>query len=325
MMINVRLSLLFVLCAACTVGEDPGEDSVAGDGVVSEPAPSSDPASIEARVCATGTTTMGVDVSYYEGTVDWAKAYTAGVRFAFIRLSDGTVFRDPKFVQNWANAKTAGVIRGAYQFFRPNQSATAQADMMIAAIGTYQPGDLPPVIDVETTDGLGPATVAARVKTWMERVKAGLGVDPIVYTGMYFWRDQVGNLATYAANPLWIAQYTSAACPNLPSVWSSWAFWQHSDTAHISGISGGVDQSWFNGSADALLAFASAAAAPAPTPDPPPPTPPTGTCHSDTLGTDVPAGACVQRASDGSWWQCSAGGWDPKTAPDASCSPSYPL
>jgi lysozyme len=317
MMIKVRLSLLFVLCAACTVGEDPGEDSVAGDGVVSEPAPSSDPASIEARVCATGTTTMGVDVSYYQGTVDWGKAYTAGVRFAFIRLSDGTVFRDPKFVQNWANAKTAGVIRGAYQFFRPNQSATAQADMMIAAIGTYQTGDLPPVIDVEATGSLSPSSVAARVRTWVDRVQAALGVTPIVYTGKYFWRDQVGGPTSFAPNALWIAQYTSQ-CPDLPAPWLRWTFWQHTDSGHVNGISGNVDMNKFNGDLTALLAFAGGMASTTP----PPPPPPVNGCVSQTLNHEVTEGTCVQSASDQQWYTCTAGAWVSRSS-SSGCAAAY--
>ena len=316
-MLHARLLLPLLVLPACMVGDPNG--SAAGENVGLD-------FDAHAKVCAAGAKTMGIDVSYYQGTIDWTKVAAAGVKFAFIRLSDGTAAKDSKFATNWPKAKAAGITRGAYQFFRPGQSATAQADMMIAAIGTYQPGDLPPVIDVEATDGLGPSAVAARVKTWMDRVKAGLGVDPVVYSGMYFWRDQVGNPATYATNPLWIAQYTTAACPNIPSVWTTWTFWQHTASAHVNGIAGNVDQSWFNGSADDLLALANGGAAP--TPDPPPtPTPtPTPSCHSATLGTDVPAGACVQRSSDSTWWQCDAsGGWTAKAAPDASCSPTYPL
>ena len=145
-----RALIVLSLFTGCTVGTDPDPDSKAGaGGVALVEDPGADTTVIEARVCAQGTTTMGVDVSYYQGTVDWAKAKAAGVKFAFLRVSDGTTFRDPKFVQNWANTKTAGVIRGAYQFFRPSQNVNAQADLMIAALGTYQPGDLPPVIDVE--------------------------------------------------------------------------------------------------------------------------------------------------------------------------------
>ena len=68
----------------------------------------------------------------------------------------------------------------------------------MAAIGTYQPGELPPVIDVEDDAGLAPATVASRVRAWVDRVQAALGVAPIVYTGKYCWRDEVGGPASFA-------------------------------------------------------------------------------------------------------------------------------
>ncbi|HEU4614201.1 MAG TPA: GH25 family lysozyme, partial [Kofleriaceae bacterium] len=253
---------------------DPPEDSVAGDGLAPDQDDGGgDLAQIEARVCATGATTLGIDVSYYQGNINWTSVKNAGVQFAFVRLSDGDVFQDPKFTANWNGAKQAGIVRGAYQFFRPNQSITAQADKMIAAIGTYQAGDLPPVIDVEATGGLGPSAVASRVRTWVDRVKGALGVEPIVYTGKYFWRDQVGAPSSFAPNPLWIAQYTSM-CPDLPSPWQKWTFWQYTDSGHVAGISGNVDMNRFNGSLAHRLAFANAGSMPPP---------PAGTCTSATL------------------------------------------
>jgi lysozyme len=194
------------------------------------------------------------------------------------------------------------VVRGAYQFFRPNQDVNAQADLLINALGgVYTPGDLPPVIDVEVTGGYGAATVASKVRTWVDRVKAKLGVDPIVYTGKYFWRDQVGGPTSFSNNALWIAQYTSL-CPDLPSPWARWTFWQNSDTGTVAGISGKVDIDKFNGSMADLLAFANG------TSQPPPP-PPTTTCHSATLDRDVADGVCVQAASDAAWYGCSGGMW----------------
>jgi len=312
-----RAVVLIAVLAGCTVGTDPDEDAKAGAGVgntVSDDDGETDTTVIEARVCATGTTTMGVDVSYYQGTVDWAKAKAAGVKFAFLRLSDGTTFQDPKFAQNWANTKTNGVIRGAYQFFRPSQNVNAQADMMINAIGTYTPGDLPPVIDVEADGGLSPATVAARVRQWVDRVKNALGVEPIVYTGYYFWRDEVGGPSGYAANPLWVAAY-STACPNIPSPWMKWTFWQHTDKGKVNGITGNVDMNKFNGDLAALIAFAGSAANPNPDPDPMP----NGSCVSATLNKAVAPGTCVQAANDAKWYTCTNGEWVARSS-SAGCA-----
>lgn len=261
----MRTACLLVLASlsiipACVVGEDPDNDAVAGDGLGEDDFTGTDDkgdgiGSLRARVCANGATTTGVDVSYYQGVVDWNRVKAAGAEFAFIRVSDGASFRDPKFASNWTNAKSAGVIRGAYQFFRPTQDITAQANIMINAVGRYVPGDFAPVIDVEADGGLAPATVAARVKQWVDLVKAGTGIAPIIYTGKYFWRDEVGGSRTFSDHALWIAQYTSQ-CPDLPAPWTRWTFWQHSDHGRMAGIAGNVDLNKFNGTIEQLRAFA---------------------------------------------------------------------
>src|SRR5215510_510293 len=122
--------------------------------------------------CHAGPTTPGIDVSYYQDTIDWPRVRRAGIHFAFIRLSDGAQLRDAKFATNWAEARRAGVIRGAYQFFRPDQDVVAQADLMIAAMSRQSgdPTDLPPAIDVEVDAGLDAAVVAVRAQAWIERV-----------------------------------------------------------------------------------------------------------------------------------------------------------
>jgi lysozyme len=291
------------------------------------------------RVCASGTTTNGVDVSYYNGTINWPKVKAAGYPFAFIRISDGTGFKDPQFAANWSGAQAAGVLRGIYQFFRPAEDVNAQADMVIAAAGTPGPGDLPPVIDVEVTGNLSPATVAANVRTWVNRVKAGTGVDPIVYTGKYFWRDQVGGPTTFVNNPLWIAQYTTL-CPDLTPPWNTWAFWQYSESGTVAGMSGQVDMDRFNGTLAELQAMAGGAM--------PPPSgggggdgggsggdgggsggdgggsgdPPATTCNSATMDADYPDGTCVQAASDAKWYECESGLWYQQTSTE-NCTQTF--
>jgi lysozyme len=231
--------------ASCTIGEPLDDDAVAGDGVADEATSSpDDPLSV--RVCPAEQTVFGIDVSHHQGLIDWNKAKAGGVKYAFIRVSDGTTTRDRQFTRNWTNAKAAGVIRGAYQFFRPSQNVATQAQMMIDAIGGTTDGDLPPVIDVEVDGGLAPATVASRVKQWVDKVAAATGRTPIVYTAKYFWRDEVGNAATFANNPLWVANYTTR-CPDIPTAWKGWQFWQTSATGRVPGISGDVDMNKFNG------------------------------------------------------------------------------
>jgi len=194
--------------------------------------------------CQIGPTTPGIDVSYYQETIDWPRVRRAGIRFAFIRLADGLTQRDAMFATNWVESRRAGLARGAYLFFRPDQDVAAQADLMIAAMRGRDHDDLPPVIDVEVDGGLAPAIVAARARDWVDRVRAGLGVEPIVYTGGDLWRQ--GGAEALASQPLWVAHYTQN-CPTLPSPWTRWTFWQHTDRGAVPGIDGAVDLDLFAG------------------------------------------------------------------------------
>jgi GH25 family lysozyme M1 (1,4-beta-N-acetylmuramidase) len=206
-------------------------------------------------VCGTSATTVkGIDVSYYQGTIDWARVKTAGVKYAFIRVSDGLATIDTKFDTYWAQSRANGIIHGAYQFFRPNQDPIAQADLFLEKIGnTIADDDLPPVLDVEAANGMTPAQIASKAKQWLDHVEAALGIKPIIYTGFYFWRDQVGAPAYGAQYPLWHAQYTSAACPNISAPWTAWAFWQYTSTGTVDGIAGNVDTNRFDGTMAQLM------------------------------------------------------------------------
>lgn len=200
-------------------------------------------------VCPDDDELEGIDVSYYQGQPDWDAVAGSGLSFAITRVNHGD-FMDPEFDTNWAAIRDVGMIRGAYQYFDPGGDPVAQAMVFIDRVGVLGPGDLPGVIDVESTDGLSPSAVSANVETWIELVEAGTGREPIIYTGSYFWDDNVQTDA-FADHPLWIAHYTNA-CPNLPMVWQSWAMWQYSSTGSVPGIAGNVDTNVFNGNSDEL-------------------------------------------------------------------------
>lgn len=197
------------------------------------------------RSCRPTQTLKGIDVSYYQGRIDWNAARRDGVAFAFIRVSDGVTFVDPRFEENWRNARAAGVRRGAYQFFRSNKDPVAQADLLLQAMGPLQDGDLPPVIDVESTDGQPRSVIVAKVARWVDRVEQALGVRPIIYTGPYFWRDNVAG-ESFGDNPLWIAHY-GTECPLVPEPWTRFAFHQFTDSGRVTGVSGNVDVNVFAG------------------------------------------------------------------------------
>jgi lysozyme len=203
--------------------------------------------------CEAGPTIRGIDVSYFQETISWRRVRQSGVQFAFIRVSDGMTVSDPRFALHWLGARRAGILRGAYQYFRPEESPVAQADLLIAAV-RRDPGELPPVIDVETDGGKPPAQLAARVRAWVERVRSQLRVEPIVYTGPDFWRERAGG-ADLTNQPLWLAHYTRS-CPTIPQPWTQWTFWQHTDRGVVPGIDGSVDLNLFAGDYFALEEFA---------------------------------------------------------------------
>jgi lysozyme len=199
--------------------------------------------------CKLGPTTAGIDVSYYQGDIAWSRVRRAGVQFAFIRVSDGSTIRDSQFTANWSGARHASVLRGAYQFFRPEEDPIEQANLLINALRAHGRGELPPVIDIEVTGGLPLATVVANARLWIEQVRSQLGVEPIVYTnyGMFRW----GGAEPLARQLLWLAHYTDQ-CPSIPPPWREWTFWQYSENGVVDGIDGPVDLDVFAGPPDRL-------------------------------------------------------------------------
>jgi len=207
----------------------------------------------------------GIDVSHFQGAVNWPAVAGAGIAFAYAKASDGGTASDSQFAANWAGMKAAGVLRGGYHFFRPATSAEAQADHFVQLVGALAPGDLPPMLDIEET---GTATspeqwaavaVAARVPlvvTWLERVEAALGLRPIIYTRAGFvekYFPDPGELTDYL---LWVAHYTSQPAPSLPPGWDDWTMWQYSETGQVAGVAGAVDLDRFNGALGDLRALA---------------------------------------------------------------------
>lgn len=213
-------------------------------------------AAAQSAVCASGTTLPGVDVSHYNGSITWSNVKAAGIVFSYAEATDGTTYTDPDFSANWPGMKAAGIFRGAYAVFEPNSDPTMQADYFITAMGTLQPGDLPPMLEVDVTDSQSAATIAAYLATWVNRVQAATGRVPIIYTAKGFWNGSVGS-TNFSAYPLWIADW-GVTCPNLAEGWTNWAIWQYSDTGTVSGIpsAGAVDLDEFNGSMNDLLALA---------------------------------------------------------------------
>ena len=208
-----------------------------------------------ASVCAGPTTTYGIDVSRFQGDINWDLVAGSDVKFAFIQISRSLTDVDAKFTYNWRRAKEVGILRGAYQRFHPGEDVIGQADLFLSKLGPYQAGDLPPVLDVEDSDLQSATQIATKVRQWLEYVEQELGVRPIVYTNFYFWRDAVGG-ADFSDYPLWIANY-GTACPLVPGAWDAWTIHQYSSSANVPGITANTcDVNKFNGTLAELQALA---------------------------------------------------------------------
>lgn len=193
----------------------------------------------------------GIDVSHFQGTVDWATVRQAGVQFAFAKATDGLTWIDPQFAVNWPGMKAAGILRGAYHFFEPADDGAEQAEFFLQTV-QLAAGDLPPALDVETA-GASNSALWSGVETWLQTVAAATGVQPFLYLDPTFANENHAP-ASLAAYPLWIADY-GVAQPTLPLGWSDWLIWQHSQSGTVSGVTGSVDLDLLNGSIAKLLAL----------------------------------------------------------------------
>ena len=203
----------------------------------------------------TPTRLEGIDVSHWQGTIDWAKVRAAGKKFAYIKASEHTTFVDDKYQTNRSRAKAAGLKVGAYHFARPNIGTTdayAEADHFIET-ADWTSGELRPVLDLEDTGGLSSSALQTWVKAFVQRIYDRTGVRAVIYVSPAFWSNKMGNSTWFAKNGydvLWIAHWTTASSPSVPAEnWGgkSWTFWQYTSDGSVPGISGRVDLDRYNG------------------------------------------------------------------------------
>ena len=201
-----------------------------------------------------GTTAEGPDVSKYQhpggAAIDWGAVRAAGFRFTFIKASEGVTadLDNPYYTTDWSAAGNVGLLRGAYHFARPAlpiSTAQLQARNFVAVTGSMQgAADLPPVLDVEVSGGLGQADLVAWVQAWLTEVENLTGRRPMIYTGLNFWNGATGGSSALSGYRLWFARYLTAPSPGpLPNGFGSATFWQYTSTARIAGITGNVDVS----------------------------------------------------------------------------------
>lgn len=195
----------------------------------------------------------GIDVSEYQGTIDWGKVAQAGISFAYIKATEGLTLVDNMLAQNFSNAKQAGILRGAYCYAHPGAgSAVAQANYFVETLKSHGGfGELPPALDLEDNGGLDSAALTTWVEDWMNQVQHATGKKPILYTYPAFADSNLQS--SLAQNiPIWIANY-GVNEPENAAGWSTWTFWQYSDTGAVPGITGNVDLDVYAGTVNELV------------------------------------------------------------------------
>ncbi|NSC23886.1 lysozyme [Streptomyces albus subsp. chlorinus] len=205
-------------------------------------------------------TVHGVDVSSHQGNVAWSTLWNSGVRFAYVKATESTNYKNPYFTQQYNGSYNVGMIRGAYHFATPNTSSGATQANYFAGNGGGWSKDgktLPGVLDIEynpygaTCYGLSQSAMVNWIRDFVSTYKARTGRDAVIYTTTNWWTQCTGNSSAFGnSNPLWIARYASSP-GTLPAGWGFYTFWQYTSSGPTVG-----DHNYFNGSMDRLKVLA---------------------------------------------------------------------
>jgi GH25 family lysozyme M1 (1,4-beta-N-acetylmuramidase) len=198
----------------------------------------------------------GIDVSHWQGTINWPRVAASGKKFVFMKASESTDYVDPTYQTNRAQAEANGLLVGAYHFGRPCTTSVrpcdapsdpaAEADHFIDT-ARWASGELFPVLDLEDRGGLSTAKLQTWVQRFLGRVYDRTGVRAMIYVSPYFWSSNMGDTTWFADNGykiLWVAHWTTASAPSVPAddwAGNGWTFWQYTSDGSVPGIGGRVD------------------------------------------------------------------------------------
>jgi len=204
-------------------------------------------------------TVQGFDISSYQPNVDFASAYSAGARFVLIKATEGTSVIDSAFSDHYTGATNAGLIRGAYHFAHPGETAgSTQASYFIAHGGGWTADGitLPGMVDLESEDdgecwGLSASAMVSWIKDFSDSYHSSTGRYPMLYCNPSWWETCTGNSGAFVStNPLVLAEYASSIS-TVPGGWPYQTIWQNADS-----YSAGGDSDIFNGDAASLTKLA---------------------------------------------------------------------
>jgi len=210
--------------------------------------------------------TLGMDVSSYQGNVDWNRAYNMGSRFAYTKATEGNYYTNPYFAQQYNGSAQSGMIRGAYHFANPRSTSGAEQARYFVRHGGGWSNDgitMPGLLDIEynpypslgnTCYNMSSADLTRWIRDFMETYRSLTGRYPMIYTANYWWRQCVGA-TEFGNHLLHLANYNYYPGP-MPAGWGNYDIWQFSSEGPFVG-----DSNFFPGTVHDLRALATNAGA----------------------------------------------------------------
>jgi lysozyme len=188
---------------------------------------------------------FGIDVSEYQGEIDWDEADSIEnfkIGFVFVRATCGIDKLDFNFKENWKQVRSKKIIRGAYHYYRPNENSIAQAKFFVKTVKLSK-GDLPPILDIEQLpENQSIDSLKVGLHRWLDYVDAHYKIKPIIYTGESYYKDFLKD--EFSEYTFWVANYNFW----VESIKDDWLFWQFSEKGIVNGINENVDINIYNGS-----------------------------------------------------------------------------
>ncbi len=187
----------------------------------------------------------GIDLSDKNGAVDWSQFGNNDVNFVYIKASEAIDSIDSMYETNIQKAGESGILAGAYHWLHPDLHVGRQAELFLNTVGNFK-GMLPPVVCLETYH-TNLTAMDKSVRTFIELLRDGLGVNPVIYTSETYWNTYLSNSDWGCEYPLWLDK-PGNSWPKQIWPWAGWTLWQYSYQARLPGIATNLGLNWFNGS-----------------------------------------------------------------------------
>lgn len=191
----------------------------------------------------------GIDASKYQGDIDWHVARRGGVRFVYLKATEGGDHADETFATNWANARAAGLATGAYHFYYFCRPVRDQIAWFIANV-PVEPDALPPVLDIEWNAHSPTCTIRppadqilADMTVFLNAIEAHYGKRPAIYTTVDFHRDVLQG--SFRSHAFWLRSVAGHPSRKYPG--RTFHLWQYTATGSVPGVKGDVDRNIFYG------------------------------------------------------------------------------